>query len=66
MPKLTKEPCNKASLIPFAMIIGYWLWQLWGRSRTQPVLSATLPIMATSLVGGTVYHSREAARLRTS
>ena len=53
---LIKEPWNTASLIPFALIIGYWVWQLRGRWREQPVLSASIGLMVIGLVGGMMYH----------
>lgn len=62
-----KEPWNTASLLPFALIIGYWVWRLelgrGGAWRQQAFLTAALPLIALSLVGGVLYHATRSAAL---
>lgn len=51
------EPWNTATAFLFVVLVGYWVWRLWGRFRQFPFLTACLPILFAGAVGGTLYHA---------
>lgn len=41
----------------FVMIVGFWVWRLWGKFGRHPFLTACLPVLLAGAVGGTLYHA---------
>ncbi len=51
------EPCNAITAFFFVLIVGYWVWRLWGQFREHPFVSLSMPVLLAGGIGGTIYHA---------
>lgn len=61
LSQLIAEPWNAVTAFLFLIIVGFWVYQLWGEFKEHKFLTAVLPILAIGGVGGTIYHAFRAS-----